>query len=120
MDQGLIALCKKKYRSCYLQRAVDTLLEFRNGRQYVESRESGRLGISDGRLPHVADAMSMLDMAWDTVARSTVIRCWIKSNCASDTHREELDSLLGDTSDPEVQDVAPEITAAVATCTQLD
>ncbi len=63
MDQGLIALCKKKYRSCYLQRAVDTLLEFRNGREYVESGEAGRLGIPDGRLPHVADAMSMLDMA---------------------------------------------------------
>ncbi len=90
IDQGLISFCKKKYRSCYLQRAFDTFLAFQNGLYYVDSGEAGRLGILDGRLPHVADAMSMLDMAWGTVARSTVIRSWIKSTCVADTHREEL------------------------------
>ena len=43
----------------------------------------GQWGVSNGYLPHVADAMTMFNKAWSKLLPSTALKCWFKGQCLS-------------------------------------
>ena len=45
------------------------------------SSARGVLGVQEGFLPYVGDAMGIFDKAWSQTSRITIKKCWIKSNC---------------------------------------
>lgn len=38
-----------------------------------------KLGLEEGQMAHVGDTMKLFNRAWNAIPRSSVIKCWIKS-----------------------------------------
>ena len=111
MDQGIISATKKKYRAVFLRRAVEVIQGFMAGTSVPERVGPGRAGIKEGRLPNIADAMDLMDSAWETISQRVVINCWIKSECLPQEHvvaLKQLASSAGDTRYDEELEAADE------------
>ena len=97
LDLGLIAHSKIRYRSILLRITILVML-----RRHAEdsdlptSSKQGMLGLHDGFLPTVGDAMELFDESWSQTSRSTVIKCWIKSECLLDSHVQQCTEILHD------------------------
>ena len=95
LDLSMIAHRKTLFRSTLLLPVIEIIFShstFRLGSP--SSSQQGRLGLQDGFSPHVGDAITLFDDAWSLMSRSTVIRCWIKSNCLSPKQCEEAKQIL--------------------------
>ena len=97
LDLGLIAHSKIRYRSILLRITILVML-----RRHAEdsdlptSSKQGMLGLHDGFLPTVGDAMELLDESWSHTPRSTLIKCWIKSECLPDSHVLQSTEIIRD------------------------
>ena len=87
MDQGLIAQTKIRYRSMLLRQTIDILLRLQDPKNgFKASTGNGRYGLREGQLPHVDDAMALLDQTWEAVSKDDIINCWPKSQCLPSEH----------------------------------
>ena len=59
---------------------------------YSSNNGSGKYGIREGQLSHVADNMKILNKAWSETPRST-IKCWMKSECLGGPQMQNLSSI---------------------------
>ena len=55
---------------------------------FPQTSHSGKWGLREGHLPHVGDAMELVNEAWGKTKSSTILKCWIKSNCLSESQIE--------------------------------
>ena len=124
MDQGLICATKKNYKALFLRRAVEVIQGFMAGGNAPQNVNVGRAGIKEGRLPHIADAMDLMDTVWESISARMVIHCWIKSECLPAEHvmaLKELASLTGDTRyDEELREVNDEVAGIIRSCAAMD
>ena len=82
LDLGIIAHVKIRYRSTLL-RSVLSVMEkhWLANEQFPNGSRNGNYGIREGQLPHMVDAIVMLNDACSAVSRVTVLKCWVKSQC---------------------------------------
>ena len=66
---------------------------------FTEDSGRGKWGIREGQLPHVADAMEMFTEFWNALSRNSILRCWKKSQCLSETHITEVTSIINGATD---------------------
>ena len=100
LDLGLIGHSKIRYRSLLLRASIEIILKRRRGNhQFKSNSGQGKWGLQDGQLPHVGDAIMLFDESWRQTKRSTVLKCWMKSQCLSRdlvaVLQHELNCLLG-------------------------
>ena len=77
IDLGLVAHAKIRYRAILLGQIVDNTITWHSGEHnFPPTSNSGLLGVSDGHLPHVGDAMYMFNEAWSRTSKSTILKCW--------------------------------------------
>ena len=94
-DLGLIANSKIRYRSLLLRVTLDIFERRMAGNhQFKESFGRGNLEMREGQLPHVADVMQMFNEAWRMTSRTSVLRCWVESQCFSTTQILQARSIL--------------------------
>ena len=61
--------------------------------KFPPTSNSGLLGIRDGHLPHVGDAMYMFNEAWSRTSKSTILKCCIKSKYFNEDQVQHAKSL---------------------------
>ena len=97
LDLGLIAHSKVRYRSALLRKSIQIILNrTASNETYPTSNQGRRLGIRHGFLLTVGDAMELYDEAWSNNTRTTVLKCWIKSQCLSETQSSYCRSIIQD------------------------
>lgn len=76
MDKGVIAAFKKIYKTRLLQCRVATIADAPLLRQQALDRKMARgtLGLAEGCLPHVLDAMEVVAASWDRFSSVTIER----------------------------------------------
>ena len=73
LDLGIIANAKIRYRTIFLSVIIDKTIRWNTGEHDFQlSSQHGRWGVDNGYLPHVADAMTMLNKACPKLLPSTV------------------------------------------------
>ena len=82
LDLGLVGHSKIRYRSVLLRIVIEVMLQ-KNLDQSLVQPSSGRgvLGVQEGFLPHVGDAMEIFDETRSQTSRITIMKCWIESIC---------------------------------------
>ena len=78
LDQGIISLVKRKYRTLVLEGIVSNIDLF----QKMTKRKRKQSGLSIGGLPDLMDASIMLKKSWDDISSSTIAKCWLRANIA--------------------------------------
>ena len=97
LDLSLIAHSKIRYRSLLLRITIDGMLVNQSqSRLFRNSFQHGMLGIRDGFLPTVGDAMELYNESWHLTSRNAVIKCWMKSHCLPESHIVRCRSILSD------------------------
>ena len=95
LDLGLISSAKIRYCSNLLNCLLDVLRMRRATNQTLRtSKEKGKWGLQDGQLPHVGDAIQIFKNAWSCMPRTSVMKCWIRSECLGSGQAGQLQSLL--------------------------
>ena len=84
----LIAHGKIRYMSEFLRRILNVILEvdYESGPALSLSSDRENLGLQDGCLSHICDAMTVFDESWSKTTRSTVIKCCIKNQCLPEAY----------------------------------
>ena len=95
LDQGIISMAKTAYKSGLLRKCIEalSLMTSNLGPQNQAVSRRGTLGLSEGHLPHVADAMAIMDSSWNNVDWSSIINCRVKSTCMPYEHHIRLQQL---------------------------
>ena len=75
LDQGIIAVIKKRYKTRMLTQLVSAADNFDELQAQAEKIPNGRKGLSYGLLAHVLDAANLLKACWDELPASTVSAC---------------------------------------------
>ena len=97
LNLGLIAHSKVRYLSLLLLSNINVMLEKKaENRQFPSPSQQGIHGVRDGFLPTVGDAMELYDEACHSTPRSTIIKCFMKSQCLSESHYERGTALMSD------------------------
>ena len=95
LDLGLIASAKIRYRSNLLNCTLEVLQLRRTTYQSLKNDSGhGKWGLQDGQLPHVGDAIQIFNNAWSCMSRTSVIKCWINSECLGAVQTGQLQPLL--------------------------
>ena len=76
LDLGLIAQSKVRYKSMLLRKIVENTIAW-NSNEYNFPQTS-----------HFGDAMELFNQAKGKTKSSTILKCWIKSNCLSEDQVE--------------------------------
>ncbi len=67
-------------------KTIDILLRLQGSDHGFRSNSArGRYGLREGQVPHIADAINLMDRSWNDVSVCDVINCWIKSTCLRDS-----------------------------------
>ena len=94
LDLGTIAATKIRYRSVLLRKTINILLRMRQpDHGFQNSTGNGIYGLQQGQMPHVADAMMLLDQEWNEVSAVSTINCWLKSTCLPEEHVQALKNI---------------------------
>ena len=79
---GLTGQSKIRYRSILLQKIVDNTNAWNsNEHNFSSTSNFGKSSLRNGHLPHIGDAMEFFNETWGKNKSSTIMKCWIKSNC---------------------------------------
>ena len=77
--------------------AINVMLQKQSGARYFPaSSQQGVFGIRDVFLPTIGDAMEIFDEEWHATFRSTVIKCWLKTQCFLESHVQRCTELHRD------------------------
>ena len=96
LDLGLIAQTKIRYRMSLLRHIINMTLQWQQeDHGFKENSGRGKYGLREGHSPHVADAISLMNEAWEYVSQRNVCKCWIKSKCLHDMHVFTLQQAIG-------------------------
>ena len=52
------------------------------------------MGIREGQLPHIADAMEIFTESWNALPRNLILSCWKKSQFLFEMHASEATSII--------------------------
>lgn len=90
-----MAATEIKFRYLLLQQPIDNIIlrqsSFHN---FKNSSSRGRFGLNEGLLPHVADAIHVFNVAWKSISKLTITKCWLKAEILPLAHREALKRLV--------------------------
>ena len=90
LDQGVISVVKRKYRTKLLNQIVSSISLFNE----MSKNPKKSSGLSKGGMPNILDASILLKQAWEEVLPSTIAKCWVKSKIAFDlTNTMIMDTL---------------------------
>ena len=79
---GLIGHREIRYCSVQLRIIIEVMLQSNLDQLLVQpSSDRGVLGVQEGFLPHVNDAMEIFDKYWSQTSLMTTMKFWIKSTC---------------------------------------
>ncbi len=56
-------------------------------------------------MPQVGDAMSLFNDSWSKTKRTTILRCWIKRKCLSDSQIKQARNICSNLSQNETDEV---------------
>ena len=94
-DLGLIVSAKIRYHFNLLNCTLDVLQMRRATNQTLRtSSRNGKWGLHDGQLPHVGDAIHIFNNALSCMPCTSVMKCWIKSECMGSVQTGQLQSWL--------------------------
>eukprot|EP00171_Calliarthron_tuberculosum_P016645 IDg16645t1 len=65
-----------------------------SGNSFKFTTGNGIWGIKEGRMPHVRDAINLIDTAWAKLPVSAIVRCWLKSEFLALAHEHTLRELM--------------------------
>ena len=95
LDPGIIAPSKKRYRSSLSSATLDVLKGRQLSNHGLQSTTGhGEWGLDEGQLPDVGDAMKLFNQSWPSISKTSIVKCWIKSECLGGMHAMHLNSLL--------------------------
>ena len=81
LDQGIIAVIKKRYKTRMLTQLVSAADNFDELQAQAEKIPNGRKGLSYGLPANVLDAANLLKAYWEELTASTVSACWRRAKC---------------------------------------
>ena len=81
LDQGIIAVSKKCYKTRMLTQLVSAADNFDELQAQAEKIPNGRKGLSYGLPANVLDAANLLKAYWEELTASTVSACWRRAKC---------------------------------------
>lgn len=97
LDLGLILKSKIRYRSLMLRACIDCIIRMKTPNYgFKDNSGRGRWWVREGQLPHVADAICILNQFWSCYSSKSIIKCWVKSTCLSPEHDQALKQKLQD------------------------
>lgn len=76
MDAGIIAALKCRYKYDLICEIVARLGEAARAREFYKGAKAGTKGLNEGHMPHILDAIEMVQRAWDCISARTICRCW--------------------------------------------
>ncbi|GMF65101.1 unnamed protein product [Phytophthora lilii] len=84
LHNAVIRDLKRRYKICLFQERL-SFLEIPAEEKYRLIQRAGKkpvgtAGVALGRVPHLIDAMSILDEAWVATPPALIRNCWVKSN----------------------------------------
>ena len=106
LDLGLIATSKIRYRSSLLSATLDVLQGRRLSNHGIQSTTGrGKWGLEEGQLPHIGDAMKLFNQSWSSISKTSIMKCWIKSECLGTMHVMHLNSMLTSSAEDSTVDI---------------
>ena len=106
LDLCLISDAKVRYRSLLLRQIFDDTITWNSEESHFPlSCNSGKFGVRDGHMPQVGDAMSLFNDSWSKTKRTTILRCWIKRKCLSDSQIKQARNICSNLSQNETDEV---------------
>ena len=95
LDLGIIVNAKILYRSALLAATIDVLQGRSSSNLGLKMNSGhGKCGFIEGQLPHVCDPMNLFNQSWDSIHRVSIMKCWMKSDCLTQSHLMKLNSLV--------------------------
>lgn len=89
LDHRLISPSKMRFQSNLLRMTINVVLQKQSGAWYfLASSEQGFFDIRDGFSPTIGDTIEIFDEAQHATYCSTVIKCWLKSQCLPESYSE--------------------------------
>ena len=83
LDQGIIAAFKASYKSKLLARLVDKVANYEQLQMLAKQLPAGHTGLHYACLPHIGDAITLVNEAWNSLSSATIAACWRHSKCLS-------------------------------------
>lgn len=81
----------------------------------ITSSNRGTSGLNEGRLPHIADAISLFDSCWGSIEPNCIMKCWLKSGILPESHATFLKRKLMESDGPTI-----DLTHATNVCEYYD
>ena len=95
LDQGLISQAKIWYRSMLLRQLCNNEEKKRAGEHGFKNNSGrGSWRLREGQLPHIADAINIIDEFWSQTGQISIPKCWIKSKYPPNILQERAVQLL--------------------------
>ncbi len=76
LDQGLISKPEIRYRALLLRETIDILHRLQGSDHGFRSNSArGRYALRESQVPHILDAINLMDRSWNDVSVCDVINC---------------------------------------------
>ena len=106
MDQGIIAVLKRKYKSKMLHAMVKNLERYDELRAVGASIAAGVRGMNHAYPPNLLDAATIAHKVWESIDQSTLLNCWLKADILPTCHAESLQTYRRPLTLPAVEELS--------------
>ena len=87
MDQGIIAALKRNYKSKLLRIMIKNLESYDQLRQLDATLPAAVRGLDHAYPPHLLDVGILVHEAWNSLDRTAIANCWLKSEILPESHK---------------------------------